>query len=352
MLNIRKAAILAAGTLLCAAPLATAHAAVAPVQTAAEERAAAAMQEWLTRTAAWGRSYSELVSHRADTILWLTDAPNALVAKLQAPDKGRAREWVVTWAAEARARLEADMDVYRSLPVDLPRPTADTSLTPDLRRRLEGMGRLAERTGTLMISTGQAAEEYIQLMEAAASGEEDDLVRLDAGYYKLTIAHIQAEITMMQAFEENATSPARELTQIQIEVNQAMIVWARHQHDLYLGHGDNAAAAETLKGHARQVQALVANLRSQVNLTERRFRSEPGMLATPLGQTMIRVVASMHESAGLEERIGIAIGELAATAERNDQEAGQVVVDRISALVDERLRQDAARRQMLAGAQS
>jgi hypothetical protein len=353
MLNIRTAAIIAAGTVLCVAPMAggTAHAAAAPAAVT-QDRGVAAMEDWVGRTAAWGQNYSNLVSRRADTIAWLTEGPTALAAKLQAPDKGRAREWVTGWAAEARSRLAADMDVYRSLPIELPRPTADTPLTPDFRRRLEGLGRLAERTGTLMISTGQAAEEYIQLMEAAASGEQDDLVRLDAGFYKLTIAHLQAETTMIQAFEENASSPAREFAQVQIEVNDAIIVWSRYQSDVYLGTADGATTAELLRGHSRQMQTLVANLRSQVNITESRFRREPEILATPFGQTMLRVVNSMRDSAGVEERIGVALGDLAEAAAKDDQVAGQAVADRISALVSERLQQDAARRQMLLGAQS
>lgn len=352
MLNIRKAAIIAAGTVLCAAPLTAGTARAASAWVAApQDRGMAAMQDWVARTAAWGDGYSALVSRRADTIMWLTDGPTALVAKLQAPEKNRAREWVASWAAEARARLAADMDVYRSLPVELPRPSVDMPLEPDFRRRLEGLGRLAERTGALMISTGQAAEEYIQLMEAAASGREEDLIRLDAGFYKLTIAHIQAEITMIQSFEENASSPAREFAQVQIEVNRAIIVWSQYQHDLYLGSADGMATAGVLRDHARQMQTLVANLRSQVSLTEGRLRREPEMAATPFGQTMTRVVSSMYDSAGIEERIGIALGDLANAAEKNDQTAGQAAADRISALVEERLRQDAARRQMLAGAQ-
>ena len=352
MLNIRKAAIIAAGTVLCVAPMAsgTVEAAAAPIA-ASQEREVAAMQDWIARTAAWGEGYSALVSRRSDTITWLTDGPNALVAKLQAPDKDRAREWVTSWAAEGRARLAADMDVYRSLPIDLPRPSADTPLTADFRLRLEGLGRLAERTGALMISTGQAAEEYIQLMEAAASGREEDLIRLDAGFYKLTIAQLQAEITMIQSFEENASSPAREFAQIQIEVNRAIIVWSRYQQDVYLGNADGAATAAALRDHSRQMQTLVANLRSQLNIAESRLRREPEMSATPFGQTMTRVVSSMHDSAGVEERIGVALGELGTAAERNDQTAGQATADRIAALVEQRLRQDVARRQLLAGSQ-
>ena len=354
MFNTRGVAVLAAAAGLWVTPMmtGTAQAAPAPAAAVQEDEVAAAMQEWVARTVVWSEGYSNLTSRRVETVGWLTDGPNALIVKLESPDKRRAREWVTAWAAEGRARLAAEMDAYRSLPTELPQPRDAASLSPQFRQRLDAMGRLADRTGSLMISTGQACEEYIQLMEAAASGRDEDLVRLDAGYYKLNIAHLQAENVMMQAFAENATSPALEFSMIQIEVNRAIIVWSQYLHDTYMGVGDGPEAAEQLRAHAREMQTLVANLRSRVNIIESNFRREPEMLTTPFGQTIMGVLASMHQSAAVEERVGVAIGELADAAQANDETAGQAVADRMSGLIEERLRLDASRREMLAGAQS
>lgn len=352
MLKFQKKALLAAMT-LCVAPMSAATAATVPAaMSAPQEREAAAMQEWLARTAAWTRGYSELTTRRVDTILWLTDAPNTLVTKLNDPSKARAREWVTTWAAEARARLASEMDFYRSLPTEIPRPAAIVPLSVQNEMRLTSMGRLADRTGTLMISTGQACEEYIQLMEAAASGRQEDLVRLDAGFYKLTLAHLQAEVVMMEGFAEGSTGPAREFAMTQVESNRAIIVWTQHLHDQYFGNADGAATAVRLRGHATTMREIVARLRVQLRGVERDLRSNPEMGATPFGQTMARVLASMHETAAVEEQIADAIDALADAAARNDEAAGTAAGERISALVTERIRLDAVRREMLAGAQS
>lgn len=345
------AAAIAATMALCAGPAAAAPVMVSPPPVRMSQASAeAAVADWMARVARWGQGYADLTASRVETLGWMIEAPGTLAAKLTGPEKSRTREWAATWATQARARLAAEMATYQGLSTDFPDFPRSIPTTPDHQARLRSMEQTADRTGRLMIVTGQACEEYIQLIEAGASGEQSDLERLDLGFFKLMIAYLQAEIVLAEGTQDLSRGPNRSFATSQIETNRAMIAWLSYSHDAYLGQGDGAEAAARIRTHAANVKAAAQEMFDGVGQYEREMNADPQFRGTALAATFTQVFESLRESAQVENQLGHALEALATGAAAGDEAATTRATTRIEQLTIRRGELDQSRRAMLAQA--
>lgn len=309
---------------------------------------AAAVQAWLAEVAAWGETYDAVTSSRADTLGRMMTEPVELIEMVESGDLAGARSWVAAWAPKTRRRLAADVETYRSLPTEMPAFPASVPMTPDHRARIEMMGQAPDRIGALLISTGQSAETYIQLVEAAASGDVDDIERLGIGSYTLVAAHLEAEIVMMEALR-GEEGPVYEFRTAMIESNRAMIAWMLHEQAIGFGHdADPAAAAVAIRSHAAAARAAAIRMEQGIDVFERQTEADSAFQDTALAGLFDALFESMRESAEVEKRIAGQLDQLAAAVKADDVTAIDEAGLQIETLAVKRIELDAARRRMMA----
>lgn len=345
----RIAAAVAAATLVLAAggpSLAASAPAPAPPQTAAE---AAAVQQWISSIAIWGQGYDAVTTRRTETLGWLLSSTDALVEKLDAGNKNGARAWVETWAVQARARVKSELDGYQALSATPPAPPRGIPISGIDRQRVQMMQLVPDRTGAMMISTGQAAESYIELMVAAASGRDEDRARLGFGVYGLMIAQLEAEITLMQGLLGPAEDTSHHWRLAIIESDRAMILWLKHSRAvLFEEEPETEATAAGLRAHAAQMRIAAAECTRLSILRMQEIRRRPDLAQSDLGRMLLEVHVSVQRSAEVEQRLANAFDATAEALLKGDQAAAEALGDRVDALVTERVEIDTARRRMMA----
>lgn len=328
-----------------------AGAAPSPVPPAAqsEEAQYQRLQNWLAETAAWTQGYDALTTRQADTLAWLLDGSEILVGKLESGGSAAARAWATTWAVEARARLEADMTAYTLLSPHAPTYPRDLPTTPVLRGRIEVINRMSDQVGSMMLTARQASEDYIQVMEAAASGRDEDLARVDPARLGLLAAQLQAEITMMQSSSAGLNGPGQHLAGIAIEGNRALIVWLNHNSRVFGGQtSDAAAAAGAMREHSAAMRQELGSMRRSVDDTRRQLAAETGPDAAALIDVLQQLLTSYATSAEVEARMADALDQLAVAVSSADEAAAAVAAGKIEALAGQRLALDGARRELVA----
>lgn len=305
--------------------------------------------DWLTRVTAWGGAYNTIVSRRNATLLWLLEEPDHLLELLDAGDKPGARAWVSTWATQARRRLEAETAALSSLPVEAPELPASISLTPAHEARVQVLTGAPARVSALLASTGEASESYIQLVEAAASGDEHALLQLDKGVTTLIAAQLEAENVMLAGAYSDPTSLNYHFAAAMIATNNGLIVLMRHQQAVALGQApDPAISAAQLRTHAGEGRAAVGRMRASIDDYERLIRSDPAFSATELAGVFGQIFESLRASAAVEARFANELEALAAAVASDDRNGLEASADRIAGLTDERIALDADRRRLLA----
>lgn len=289
-----------AAAVLALAAGAPAHAAPAPrpaAVAAQDEALAGALQGWLAEVAAWGQKYDAVTSSRAESLGRMMTDPVELIEKVEAGDLAGAQAWVAVWAPEMRRRLAADIKAYSQLPTEMPAAPKGLPLTPEHLARIQMMGQVPDRIGALLISTGQSAETYIQLVEAAAGGDAGDIERLGLGSYTLIAAHLEAENVMLEALR-GEPGPVHDFRTAMIEANKAMIVWMLHEQAIGFGREvDPAAAAAVIRSHAAEVRAAAIRMKQGVDDLERGTRADSALQATDLERLFGTLFDSMRDSA-------------------------------------------------------
>lgn len=306
---------------------------------------------WLAQIAAWGGTYNAILNRRNETLLWMLDQPDHLLDLLEAGDKPAARAWASTWAVQARRRLEAEATALDGLPVQAPALPVSITLTAEQAGRVRVLTGAPLRIATLLTSTGEASEDYIRLVEAAASGDEDDLFRLDKGATTLITAQIEAENVMLAGAYSDPTSMNYHFAAAMIATNNGLIVLMRHEQATALGQAsDPARAASRLRIHAAEARAAVERMRMSIDDYERLISSDAAFTATDLGGVFGEVFVSLRASAAVEDRFANELEALAAAIASGDADGLEASAVRIDGLANERIALDAARRRLLAGA--
>ena len=340
---------LAAASLALAGTAAVAGPAPAPPPVRVQQSLPAAAHDWLSQVALWGQGYDAVTTSRSNTLLWMLDAPNILVDKLDTGNKASARLWATTWAAEARQRLDADIAAYERLPTALPAFPADLPMTAEHAERLETMSTIPDRTGSLLISSGQSGQTYIQLVEQAASGRPEDMDRLAAGIYVMMISTTEAENVMMESLRGRRSEPNYHWRTAMIEVNKALVAWMHHNKAVLFGEpSDAAAASRAIREHASNTRAAADEMDATTDQASANMEADAALQRSELAVMLRRVFASIRQSAEVERRMAAELDTLA-TATLGDDEAGSdASLARIETLTNERIAIDAARRQMMA----
>lgn len=341
--GLAAASLALAGTAALAGP-----APVAPPASQQQSQTAAA-QDWLSRVAIWGQGYDAVTTSRSNNLLWMLDAPTILVDKLDAGNKGGARTWTNAWAAEARQRLAADLQAYQGLSTDVPAFPSDLPMSEENADRLETMSTIPDRTGALLISSGQAGETYIQLVEQAASGRPEDMDRLAAGIYVMMISTTEAENVMMESLRGSRSEPNYHWRTAMIEVNKALVAWMHHNKAVLFGEPSNAAAtARAIRGHAANTRAAADQIDATTDRVSATMDSDPVVQRSELAVVMRRIFASIRQSAEVERRMAAELDTLAEATLEEDEAGTDASLARIETLTDERIAIDAARRQLMA----
>lgn len=320
----------------------------APVA-AVRQDPAAQMADWLSRMATWGQGYERILASRSDNLIWLVDLTEELSGKIERGEKRDLRGFTAGRAAEARARLQADVSAYEALSTSQPPLDPSFPVSPALREQIRRTALMPDLIGTMLISTGQSSESYLALYEAAGSGKSEDLYRLAAGLLDMNSAQLEAENTMLAGNLGNPESPSHHLARASIETNKAMMIWLGHRRTTLFGDpGDRAQSASGIRRHA----ALVRDSADQTDQVSERLaqivQSDPEVAATGLGDMVAGLAASFREAAGIERNIAIALEAIALGVDKGDMEAEDGASERLSALVTQRLESDSARRQLMA----
>jgi hypothetical protein len=339
--------LLAAWFLLAAGPAAAAAPPAAPAY--AQQSEAAAVQDWLSRVALWGQGYDAVTTSRSDTLLWMLDAPNGLIDKLESGSKSGAKAWVDAWAQQARQRLAADIEAYQRLSPTVPEFPRSVPMSAEHAERLETMAQASDRTGAMLISSGQAGEVYIQLMERAASDQPEDMDRLASGIYVLMIATTEAENVMMAGLRGDRAEPNYHWRTAMIETNKALIAWMRHSSASLFGEPTDAAAVSSaIRGHAANARSAARQMELVTDRIDAEMEANEALRDTGLATVLRRVFASIRQSAEVERRMAAELDTLATSTVREDQAGTDASLARIETLTNERIALDVERRQMMA----
>lgn len=347
-----------AATLALALPgVSAAQSAVAPIPiTPAAPRAALLSDSagedlviWLRDIALLGQQYNAVMTRRVDTLMWMIEEPTRLVTFIEAGDKPGARAWAARWAVQARARLAAEVEAFRRLPAEVPAFPASIPLDAEQEARFRSIRGLPGRLETLLTTTGQSSEAYIQLVEAAGSGRPDDLILLSKGMLSLIAAQLEAENALLEGTRINPETPAHHLATAQIETNKALIVLLRHQQASMLEQtSDPEQAAARIRGHAAATRAAAGEMRRTIDLFETRL-AYMGTPDEPIPEVFTAIIASLRDSAAVEVRVANELEVLAGAVARIDDIAVEASTLRIEGLANELIALDAARRSLLAG---
>lgn len=338
----------AAAFLLCAVPTGAAPIPQPPAAQS-DEAQARALQNWLAETAAWTQGYDALTSQQVDTLSWLLDGAETLMEKLQTGGPAAAQTWAAVWGPQARARLEADEATYTSLSTQAPPFPRTLPTTPALRARIEVVGRTSDQVGGLMVAARQASEDYIQVVEAAASGRDEDLARIDPARLGLLATQLQAEITMMQSGSAGLTGPSVHLSRSAIAGNRALIVWLNHNKRVFSGQTyDAAAAARAIREQSAEMRREAEGMRHTIENSRAELASQPGFGETSLADVLEQLLVSFVTSAEIEARMADALDQLAEAVLSEDEGADDLVAPKIETLSIQRMDLDAARRALMA----
>jgi len=243
------------------------------------------------------------------------------------------------------------MDVYRGLstqapafPASLPREARSAGL-------ITLINQTPDRIGSLMISTTQASENYVRVIEAAGSGKAADLAEVDNARLELMIAQAEAQNVMLQSASAGMEGPNLHFARGQIASSQAMIVWMRHNKQLFAGHqADGAVAARDMREHLSTMNAEVTNMEQSLDVFEAELAAMGDFRRTDLGLLYGSVAISLRESVVVERKMVEALDQLAEAVRSGDQEGYLQPTTRMEALARERMRLDASRRQLIANA--
>lgn len=340
--------LVAAWFLLAAGPAAAGW---APAATPAygQQSEAAAVQDWLSRVALWGQGYDAVTTSRSDTLLWMLDAPNVLIDKLDSGSKAGAEAWVDAWGQQARQRLAADIEAYQRLSTIVPEFPRSIPMSAEHAERLETMAQAPDRTGAMLISSGQAGEVYIQLVERAASGQPEDMERLASGIYVLMIATTEAENAMMAGLRGDRAEPNYHWRTAMIETNKALIAWMRHSSASLFGEPTDAAAVSSvIRGHAANARSAARQMELVTDRIGAEMEANDALRDTGLATVLRRVFVSIRQSAEVERRMAAELDTLAAATVREDQAGIDASLARIETLTNERIALDVERHQMMA----
>jgi hypothetical protein len=347
-------ALLAAWLLLAAGPAAAGTGAAptpasAPASAYGQQSEAAAIQDWLSRVAVWGQGYDAVTTSRSDTLLWMLDAPNALIDKLDSGSKAGAQAWVDTWAQQARQRLGADIEAYQRLSTAVPEFPRSIPMSAEHAERMETMAQAPDRTGALLISSGQASEVYIQLVERAASGRPEDMNRLASGIYVLMIATTEAENVMMEGLRGDRSEPNYHWRTAMIETNKALVAWMHHSSALLFEEPTDAAAVSAaIREHAANARSAARQMELMTDRVSSDMEANPALRGTELAAVLRRIFASIRQSAEVERRMAAELDALAGATLREDQPGVDASLARIETLTNDRIARDAERRQIMA----
>ena len=340
---------LAAAWLFLAATPAAAGAAPAATPAYDQQSEAAAIQDWLSRVALWGQGYDAVTTSRSDTLLWMLDAPNVLIDKLDSGSKAGAEAWVDTWAQQARQRLGADIAAYQRLPTTVPEFPQSVPMPAEHAERLDMMAQAPDRTGTMLISSGRAGEVYIQLVERAASGRPEDMDRLASGIYVLMIATAEAENVMMAALRGSRSEPNYHWRTAMIETNKALIAWMHHSSASLFGEPTDAAdVSSVIRGHAENARSAARQMELVTDRVSSEMEANEALRETELASVLRRIFASIRQSAEVERQMAGELDALAAATVREDQPGIDTSLARIEAFTNDRIALDVERRQIMA----
>lgn len=130
-----------------------------------------------------------------------------------------------------------------------------------------------------------------------------------------------------------------------------MIVWMHHNKKHFSGEPvDGAASARDIREHIAAMRVEVVSMERALDVFEAQMAAQPGFNQTDLGTLYSRVAVSLRESAAVETKLADAMDPLAEAVLSGDVAAYEQPAARVEILANERVRLDAARRQLIANA--
>ena len=324
-----------------------------PQSTAQVRDAAADMHTWLSEVAVWVQGYDALTTSRVETLVWLLDSAEILVQKLDV-GTGPAQEWANQWAPEARARLASEMVAYQALSTSMPTFPAGLPTTPDMQARLRTASTTSDSIGTLIITTGQACENYIRAIEAAASGKASDYAQIDPARLGLLISQLQAENTMMASAIGDSKGPPQQLARVQMLSNSATLVWLEHNKQVLGDHPvDGDVSGRLMRQHINGMRENIVVLDREIDEISDRVDSQNDLKGTPFARLIESLVASYRESSRAEVQMADALVRLAEAVESGNPDADDPASEEVATVADRRIALHDARLALIAeGGQS
>lgn len=336
-----KAGLLALA-LACAAPV-PAPAAAQP-QTAAERQAVADMQAWMTAMGEFATAYQRFGVQSTDTLMFATSGADLFDLIESGRKPAELRAWTTDWRAQMDRRMEADRASYIALPTTVP-PWPDTVPQDSAtRRRIANMALLPDRFGAFHLRLQQSLINYADLVEAAASGEEDDVLRMVRGGVETSVAAVEAENVLLIAQADGPVSEPR--AEAIIASNKAMIAWLYHVRDVRFElPNDPAAVATTIREHATVSRAAIRRMLVDMDEVFADTLANPLVQNSPLRGRLVAIMDGIRQSAVVENRVADEMDNLAHAVEAGDMDAQIAVATGMESLIDQRM---AAQERMVA----
>lgn len=312
------------------------------------------VETWLADLSAWGSQYAQVGLTRSDHLLALLEGTERLSALTEAGDRRAMRAWAEGWAVETRAGLAADLETYSALPTNPPRAPASLVSNPEVRQRTAMMVESRDRIGTFLRQTGQASEDYIDLVvKAATTGTPEDLVKAGSGTIVVSLAQVEAENLLLEHTRGPEGEPNYYMAGAVIASNKGLMAWMRHfKAVLFEESVDRAASAADVRRYATESRESADGLVLAVRRARGRVEAEPGLRGTALETAVLAAADLLEQSAGVERRIAQEVALLADAIEAGQDEMDAASGARMEALVDERLALDQRRRVAIAGMQN
>lgn len=313
------------------------------------EGQAAHIQAWLAAASQWSAEYTALIDQRTSRLAALVEGGDQVRTRLDAGKRSDVRTWAEGWAREQRAGFTAESEAYGRLNPTPPSLHSDIADDPAMIEAAEGLTELRDRVGTLLRQTRDSGDAYVGLVVAASSGRPGDLIALDGGVYTVLIAHLDAEILMLEATRGPAGEPNFYFSAAMIEANRAAMAWLDHNRATVLGRPiDRPRTAAAMRTHAAASRQAASDLVVAANHFRQLIDNEPGLSATPLYATLDSAFQSLLVSAAIEQDIAEQNVALAAATEGNDVGAQDRIARKIETLVSARGAEFSRRQTLLA----
>lgn len=308
-----------------------------------------AFSVWLGEATAWSNEYQLLMGAATQVFVSVIDQADRAEAQL---NSGNGRTYSA-WARDVRTRHLTAMDgidrQYAALPPNLPAPPAALATDPEVARLVRYYDNTRDRIGTLLRQMRGSMVTYFDLMAAASSKRDSDMVALRAGVLDLVSAQLSAENLMLEQIGMAPGEPGYYFHAAQMANNDGLKIWLGFLRDYILGHPpDGKATAAAMLQAASAQRAAAEDMRTAMTRTVATLLNDPASRSTPLADIAPRVRDIFHRSADVELQLAQVTEDMANLVREGDIEGAVARSQATESLVATRVQLGLERNQMLA----